>query len=118
MLIVPAVGARLWWRPNGGRMRAEARKAALEASVLRFKRAREGSALVRGSHFLKRAPEVETPAISMWHGAKWGTVWWFLCWFCSWWDVRAALVAGLFASAFTWQMLGGLASIIELLRVR
>jgi hypothetical protein len=32
--------------------------------------------------------------------------------------VRAALVAGLFASAFTWQMLGGLASIIELLRER
>jgi len=118
MLIVPAVGARLWWRPNGGRMRAEARKAALEASVLRFKWHRKASAAVRGSHFLKRAPEAETPASSMWHGAKWATVWWFLCWFSSWWDVRAALVAGLFASAFTWQMLVGLASMIELLRAR
>ena len=118
LLVVPAVGARLWWRPNGGRMRAEARKAKLEASVLRIKRARAASAAVRGSHFLKRAAEAETPASSIWHGAKWGTVWWFLCWLSSWWDVRAAVVAGLFASAFTWQMLGGLVSIIELLRAR
>jgi hypothetical protein len=118
MLIVPAVGARLWWGPNGGRMRAEARKARLEASMSRSKRARGASAVVRGSPFLKRAAEAETQASSMWHGVKWGTVWWFLCWFSSWWDVRAALVAGLFASAFTWQMLRGLASTIELLRAR
>jgi hypothetical protein len=97
-------------------MRAEARKAKLEASVLRIKRARGASAAVRGSHLLKRAAEAETPASSTWHGAKWGTVWWFLCWFTAWWDVRAAVVAGLFASAFTWQMLGGLVSVIELLR--
>jgi hypothetical protein len=116
MLIVPAVGARLWWRPNGGRMRTEARKATLEASMLRFKRARGASAAVRGSPILERATEAETSASTMWHGVKWGAVWWFLCWFSSWWDVRAALVAGLFASAFTWRMLNGLASIIELLR--
>ena len=73
---------------------------------------------MQGSPFLKRAVEAETPASSMWHGAKWGVVWWFLCWFSSWSDVRAAVVAGLFASAFTWQMLGGLVSIIELLTVR
>ena len=39
-LVVPAVGARLWWRPDGGRTRAEAREATLEASILRFNRAR------------------------------------------------------------------------------
>jgi hypothetical protein len=34
------------------------------------------------------------------------------------WDVRAAVVAALFASAFTWQMLVGLVSTIELMRAR
>jgi hypothetical protein len=118
MLIVPAVGARLWWRPNVGRMRAEARKAMLEASILRYKRARGATAVVRSSPFLTRVAEAETPASSIWHGAKWGTVWWFLCWFSSWWDARAAVVAGLFASAFTWQMLSGVTSFIDLLRAR
>jgi hypothetical protein len=114
-LVVPAVGARLWWRPDGGRMRAEARKATLEANILRFQRAREASAAAGGSQFLKRAAEARTPASSMWHGAKWGALWWLLCWLNSSWNVGAAVVAGLFASAFTWQMLGGLRSIIELM---
>jgi hypothetical protein len=96
-------------------MRTEAREATLEASIVRFKRAREASAAAGGSQFLKRAAEAGTPASSMWHGAKWGTLWWLLCLLNSSWDVRAAVVAGLFASAFTWQMLGGLVSIIELL---
>jgi hypothetical protein len=115
-LVVPAVGARLWWQPNGGRMRAETRKVTLEASVLRFKRAREASAAAGGSQFLKRAAEAGTSASGMWHGAKWGTLWWLLCWLNSLWDVRATVVAGLFAAAFTWQMLIGLVSIIELMR--
>jgi hypothetical protein len=115
-LVVPTVGVRLWWRPDGGRMRAEAREATLEASIVRFKRAREASAAAGGSQFLKRAAEAGTPASSMWHGAKWGTLWWLLCWLNSSWDARAAVVAGLFASAFTWQMLDGLVSIIELMR--
>jgi hypothetical protein len=114
--VVPAASARLWWRPDGGRVRAEARKASLEASILRFQRAREASAAAGGSQFLKRAAEAGAPASSMWHGAKWSTLWWFLCWLSSSWDVHAAAVAGLFASAFTWQMLGGLMSIIELMR--
>ena len=33
------------------------------------------------------------------------------------WDVRGAVVAGLVASAFTWQMLVALVSVIELMRV-
>jgi len=115
--VVPAVGARLWWRPGGGRMRADRRKATLDASILRFKRAREANAAAGGSQFLKRAAEAATPAISMWHGAKWGTLWWLLCWLNSLWDVRAAVVAGLVASAFTWQMLVALVSVIELMRV-
>jgi hypothetical protein len=115
-VVVPAVGARLWWRPGGGKMRAEAHKVTLEASILRFKRARVANAAAGGSQFLKRAAEAGTPASSMWHGAKWGTLWWLLCWLNFSWDVRAAVVAGLFASAFTWQMLGGLVSIIELMR--
>ena len=115
-LVVPAVSALLWWRPNGGRMRAEARNERLEASILRFKRAREASAVAGGSQFLKRAAEAGTSASSMWQGAKWGTLWWLLCWLNSSWDVRAAVVAGLFASAFTWQMLVGLVSTIELMR--
>ena len=116
-LVLPAVGARLWWRPEGGRMRADVRKATLDASILRFKRAREASATAGGSQFLKRAAEAETPAISMWRGAKWATLWWFLSWFSSLWNGRAALVAGLVASAFTWQMLVGLVSTIELMKV-
>jgi len=116
--VVPAAGARLWWRPGGGRMRADRRKAALDASILRFKRAREASAAAGGSQFLKRAAESANPAISMWHGAKWGTLWWLLCWLNSLWEVRAAVVAGLVASAFTWQMLVAFVSVIDLMRVR
>jgi hypothetical protein len=115
-LVVPAVGARLWWRPDGGRMRAEARKLALEAKILRFKRAREAAAAAGGSQFLKRAAEAGTLAPSIWKGIKWGTLWWLLCWMNSLWDVRAAVVAGLVASAFTGQMLVGLGSVIELMR--
>jgi hypothetical protein len=115
-LVVPAVGARLWWRPNGGRMRTEARKVRLEANILRFKRSREASAAIGGSQFLKRAAEAGNSASSMWHGAKWGTLWWLLCWLNSRWDMRAAVVAGLFASAFTWQMLGAFVAIVELMR--
>jgi len=37
--------------------------------------------------------------------------------FSSLWNVRAAVVAGLVASAFTWQTLVGLVSIIELIKV-
>jgi len=116
-LILPAVGARLWWRPDGGRMRADVRKATLDASILRFKRAREASAEAGGSQFLKWAAEAETPATCMWQGAKWATLWWLLSWFSSLWNVRAAVVAGLVASAFTWQTLVGLVSIIELIKV-
>ena len=109
-VVVPAVGARLWWRQGGGRMRADRRKATLDASILLFQRTREASAAAGGSQFLKRAAEAATPAITMWHGAKWGTLWWLLCWLNSLWDVRAAVVAGLVASAFTWQMVVGLAA--------
>ena len=116
-VVVPAVGARLWWRPGGGRMRADRRKATLDASILLFQRTREASAAAGGSQILKRAAEAATPAITMWHGAKWGTLWWFLCWLNSLWDVRAAVVAGLVASAFMCQMVLGLASVIELMRV-
>jgi hypothetical protein len=116
-LIVPAVGARLWWRPGGGKMRADRRKIAQDANILRFQRAREASAAAGGSQFLKRAAEAATPAISMWRGAKWASLWWLLCWLNSLWDVRATVVAGVVASAFTWQMIVALVSVIELMRV-
>jgi hypothetical protein len=116
-LVVPAVGARLWWRPGGGRMRADTRKAALDGRILLFQRTREASAAAGGSQFLKRAAEAAPPAITMWHGAKWGALWWLLCWLNSFWDVRAAVVAGLIGSAFTSQMAVGLVSVIELMRV-
>jgi hypothetical protein len=116
-LVVPAIGARLWWQPGGGRMRADRRQATLDASILLLQRAREASAAAGGSQFLRRAAEAATPAITMWHGAKWGSLWWLLCWLNSLWDVRAAVVAGLVASAFMCQMVLGLASVIELMRV-
>jgi hypothetical protein len=117
-LVLPAVGALLWWRPNGGRMRAEARNEKLEASILCFKRAREANAAAGRWQFLKRAADAGTSANSMWQGAKWGTLWWFLCWLNSSWDVRAAVVAGLVALVFTWQMLLGLVSTVEVMSAR
>jgi hypothetical protein len=113
-LVIPAAGARLWWRTGGGRERAQAREEALRASIARFRMARTANAVDSGAPSL----EHEVAANKVWNGAKWGAVWWLLSWIAWSWNVYAAALAGILGCAFIWQLLSGLMAIAELRSAR
>jgi len=119
-IVVPAVGAWLWWRPGGGRQRSLAEEDALEASIARFKAARAKHASTTGAS--PRVLDLGVDGVAMaraaWNGAKWGTVWWFLCWLAWSWDSRAAALAAIIGFAFIWQMATASAAALELMRAR
>jgi hypothetical protein len=119
-IVVPAVGAWLWWGPGGGRQRSLAEEDALEASIARFKAARAKRASTTGASPRILDLGVDGVAISRaaWNGAKWGTVWWFLCWLAWSWDSRAAALAAIIGLAFIWQMASASAAALELMRAR